>query len=100
MGDSALHMAAVYEQCGMEVPEDFKWSPDHLVLEMEFLSFLYRFKTDQEIKAFIEHHLDWIPSLREESKRFHPHSFYVSALDILDLFLKRERERLEVVEHE
>lgn len=99
MGDSALHLSAVYEQCGMEISEEFKWKPDHLVLELEFLSLLYRFKTDMEIKAFINHHLDWVPSLKKEFERFHPHRFYVSALDILDLFLRRERERLEVEEH-
>jgi len=69
------------------------------VLELELLSLLYRFKTNIEIKAFIDHHLDWIPSLKKEFERFHPHPFYVSALEILNLFLRRERERLEVEEH-
>ncbi len=99
LGDSALHLLAIYERCGLVIPEEFKWKPDHLVLELEFLSQLYRFKTDQEIKLFIEHHLDWIPSLKKEFEHFHAHPFYVSTIEILDLFLKRERERLEVVEH-
>jgi putative dimethyl sulfoxide reductase chaperone len=95
MGDSALHLFDVYRRCGLEVDETFGGHPDHLVMELEFLSYLYRLATDIEIKRFIEDHLDWIPLLREALVRHHPHSFYLSLSEILDLFLKTERERLE-----
>ena len=95
MGDSALHLLEVYHQCGLEASEEFKGCPDHLAMELEFLSYLYRRATDVEIKMFIEDHLSWIPLLREELNRHHPHPFYVSALEVLTLFLNRERERLE-----
>jgi TorA maturation chaperone TorD len=96
MGDSALHLSALYQQCGFEVGEEHRGMPDHLVIELEFLSFLYRWKTDKEIKRFIEDHLDWITLLREELKEFHCHPFYRSALEVLILFLHKEKERLEV----
>jgi len=98
MGDSALHLLALYQQCGLEVSEEHQGMPDHLVVELEFLSFLYRWKTGKEIKRFIEDHLDWITLLRKELKECHGHPFYRSALEVLILFLQKERERLEVEE--
>lgn len=99
MGDSALHLLALYKQCGLEVGEEYRGMPDHLIMELEFLSYLYRWKTDKEIKGFIEDHLDWITLLREEFKEFHFHPFYRSALEVLLLFLRKEKERLEVACH-
>ena len=95
MGDSALHLLEIYHHCGLEVPEEFKGYPDHIALELEFLSYLYQWATDIEIKTFIEDHLDWIPLLKEELKKFQAHPFYISALETLDLFLNDEKERLE-----
>jgi TorA maturation chaperone TorD len=96
MGDSALHLLEVYYQCGLEVSEEFKGRPDHIVMELEFLSYLYRWASDGEVKRFIEDHLDWIAFLKEELVRFHPHPFYSSLLKVLDLFLSMERKRLEM----
>jgi TorA maturation chaperone TorD len=96
MGDSAVHLLEIYHQCGLDVSEEFRGCPDHIVMELEFLSYLYELATDIEVKTFIEDHLDWVPLLKEEFGRFHPHPFYVSVLEVLNLFLDRERERLEV----
>ena len=95
MGDSALHLLEIYRQCGLEAADEWKGAPDHLVLELEFLSTLYRRATDREVEQFIKDHLDWIPLLKEEMDRSDPHPFYRSALEVLDLFLGQERKRLE-----
>ena len=95
MGDSALHLLEIYRQCSLEVSEEFRGCPDHIAMELEFLSYLYQWATDVEIKMFIEDHLNWIPLLEEELNRRDPHPLYVSALEVLTLFLNRERERLE-----
>ncbi len=95
MGDSALHLLSIFEETGMELSDEWKSRPDHLVIELEFLSYLYQRGTDREVKQFIENHLDWIPLLKEEVKRSFPRSFYVSVLEVLDLFLKEEKRRLE-----
>ncbi len=95
MGDSALHLAEIYRLCGLEVSEEYKGFPDHILMELEFLSYLYRGATNVEVKMFIGDHLDWIPLLKEEVNRRDPHPFYVSALEVLALFLNQERERLE-----
>jgi TorA maturation chaperone TorD len=96
MGDSAVHLLEIYHQCGLEVSEEFKGCPDHIVMELEFLSYLYERATDHEVKTFIEDHLDWVPLLREEFGRFQPHPFYISTLEVVALFLNKEKERLEV----
>jgi TorA maturation chaperone TorD len=98
-GDSALHMAAIFQSSGVEVPEPFRGCPDHLVLELEFLSALYGQATDQEVRQFIQDHLDWIPRLKKDLIRFQPHPFYLSAVEMLDLFLTHERDRLERIDH-
>ena len=95
MGDSAVHLSALFQQSGMEVAEPFKGMPDHMVIELEFLSHLYQEAGDREIKSFIEDHLDWIPSLRESIENGHAHPFYISLIEVLDLFVDLEKKRLE-----
>lgn len=97
MGDSAIHLLEIYRHIGLDVAEEFMGCPDHIVLELEFLSHLYRGATDMEVRTFIGDHLDWIPLFKEEVMRLHPHPFYKSLLEILDLFLTLERKRLEMM---
>jgi len=97
MSDSAMHLLEIYRQTGLDMAEEFKGCPDHIVLELEFLSHLYRGATDKEVKKFIEDHLDWISLFKEELTKLHPHPFYKSLLEILDLFLATERKRLEMM---
>ncbi len=99
MGDSALHLMALYQHCGLEVSNPFQGMPDHLVLELEFLSFLYSHGTDQEIHYVIRDHFDWIPLLKEECEKANAHPFYLKNIEILQLFLKAEMERLESQNH-
>ena len=95
MGDSAVHLSCVYQGCGLEVAEPLKGMPDHLIVELEFLSCLYRWAEDKDIGTFIKYHLDWIPLLIERGQAAHPHPFYGSLLEFLGLFVEAERERLE-----
>ena len=95
MGDSAIHLSTLFQHCGLEVAEPFKRIPDHMVIELEFLSYLYQEAGDREIKRFIEDHLDWISFLKECFKRADAHPFYISLIEVLDLFISREKSRLE-----
>lgn len=95
MGDSAVHLLTIYQQCGLEVAEPFRGMPDHIIIELEFLSHLYQTANDREIKMFIEDHLNWVDHMREKCKRADAHLFYTSLIDILDLFIKTEKKRLE-----
>jgi TorA maturation chaperone TorD len=95
MGDSAIHLSALFQHCGLEVAEPFKRMPDHIIIELEFLSYLYQEGGDEEIKRFIKDHLNWIPLLKESFEKAHAHPFYISLIEILDLFINQEKERLE-----
>ncbi len=95
MGDSAVHLATLFGECGIEVSGPFKGTPDHLVIELEFLSYLYEEAGDGVIRQFIEDHLDWIHLLREGLEKAHAHPFYASLVGILDLFINLETRRLE-----
>ena len=99
MGDSALHLEEIFRQSGLEVMDERRGTPDHLTVELEFLSHLYRCTTDLAVKQFIKDHLDWVPLLKAKVEQSHPHPFYRSALEVLDLFLCKERTRLEEKEN-
>ncbi len=95
MGDSAIHLSTIFQQCEIEVAESFKGMPDHILIELEFLSYLYQEAGDEEIKVFIRDHLDWIPFLKESFEKARAHPFYISLIEILDLFINQEKGRLE-----
>jgi TorA maturation chaperone TorD len=95
MGDSAVHLSTIFQQCGIEVIGPFQGMPDHLIIELEFLSYLYQEAGDREIKRFIEDHLDWIPFLKESFERAHAHPFYISLMGVLNFFVNLEKRRLE-----
>lgn len=91
MGDPAIHLLDIFDYYGLEIDKAFKGMPDHLVVELEFLSYLYKNKDEKAIKIFIKDHLDWISLLKEEVKRCHPHPFYLGSLELLNLFLMLQR---------
>jgi TorA maturation chaperone TorD len=95
MGDSAIHLSTIFQHCGLEVAGPFKGMPDHILIELEFLSYLYREAGDVEIERFIKDHLDWIPFLKESFEKARAHPFYISLIEILDLFINQEKGRLE-----
>jgi len=95
MGDSAIHLSTLFQHCGLEVAGPFKGMPDHILIELEFLSYLYREAGDVEIERFIKDHLDWIPFLKESFEKARAHPFYISLIEILDLFINQEKGRLE-----
>jgi TorA maturation chaperone TorD len=100
MGDSAIHLLDLFSYFGLETDDSFKGMPDHLLVELEFLSYLYKIREERFIKSFIKDHLDWIPQLKKGIIKSNPHPFYRSAIEILDLFLGLEKERLEVEKYE
>jgi len=91
MGDAALHMREIYRRGSLEVPEEFRSTPDHLLLELEFLSLLYQSAMREQIQGFIEEHLDWVPDLKERLERDDAHPFYQSVIELINLFLAHER---------
>ena len=99
MGDAALHMREIYRRGSLEVPEEFRSTPDHLLLELEFLSLLYHSATPEQIQGFIEDHLDWVPDLKERLDRADPHPFYRRVIELINLFLEHERKEAKAKNH-
>jgi len=95
MGDSAIHLSTIFQHCGLEVAGPFKGMPDHIIIELEFLSYLYQEAGEEEIKRFIKDHLNWISFLKESFEKARAHPFYISLIEILDLFINQEKGRLE-----
>lgn len=91
MGDAGLHMREIYRRLSLELLEEFRSTPDHLLLELEFLSLLYHSATPEQIRGFIEDHLDWVPDLKERLDQADPHPFYRRAIEVINLFLEQER---------
>ncbi len=90
-GDYALHMAEIYRQLSINVPPEFRATPDHLILELEFLSLLFRYATPQQTQIFIADHLDWVAELKEVIDRVRPNSFYSRIIELIILFLSYEK---------
>jgi len=99
MGDCAVHMLDIYQQLSLEVPEEFRSMPDHLVLELEFLALLYQSASNQQIERFIEDHLGWIPELKEEIDKTSAHPFYRNSIELIHLFLQNELKNGKVKTH-
>jgi len=89
LGDCALHIRNIFQALSLKVPPDFQGTPDHLTLELELLSHLYRFAAEDQIRRFIDDHLDWIPNLRDEIQKSDP-GFYGRAVERLLEFLNQE----------
>ncbi len=92
-GDPALHLSQIFRGLSLEVPPEFRETPDHLAIELEFLSSLYRTATEEEALGFIRDHLDWVFELKQKILGASPHPFYQDALELLVRFLNQQREK-------
>ena len=99
MGDCALHLIEIYRRLSLEVPEQFRSMPDHLILELEFLALLYKSASSKQIERFIGDHLDWIPDLKDTLEKSNPHPFYRNAVELIHLFLQNETNNGKVKHH-
>jgi len=51
MGDSTARVATFYHSCGLQLADDFHELPDHLTVELEFMSFLAFKQREVEISG-------------------------------------------------
>lgn len=77
LGDPAIHMAYLYHQYNLEVPEQYKNMPDHLGLQVEFLTFLMDHCTSKQLELFIDDHFDWLLTFKNKLKLVKGSEFYI-----------------------
>ncbi|MFV9510041.1 TorD/DmsD family molecular chaperone [Tepidibacillus sp. LV47] len=82
-GDSALHLKYLYEQFQLEIPEEFSNMPDHLTLLLEFLAFLIKEGTDDQVKQLLMDHFDWLNDFRLKLSKVRNSDFYLNVTDVL-----------------
>ena len=90
-GDAAHHLYELYRRAGFELPAEYADSPDHLVLELEFMSLLVETAGAAEQRTFLDQHLDWISALISDAERRSVPGLYCDLLAWLEEFLSLER---------
>jgi hypothetical protein len=99
MGDCSLHMLELYKTYAIDIPDEFRSQPDHLALELEFLSNLYDNYSDIEVSQFINDHLLWVSDLIMRCVKNNVDVIYLTVLEIINSFIIDEKNRLRQVEH-
>jgi TorA maturation chaperone TorD len=95
MGDAALHMKALYEGYGLELPAAFAATPDHLGLELEFACFLLEKETVGRQATFWREHLDWVGELADDAEKNGIPLFYRQVLGVAATFLRADLQSYE-----
>ena len=63
MGDPAVDMLRRYRDEGIAIPDELSSMPDHVALELEYLSFLCLRGDADACREFLTRHLDWLDDL-------------------------------------
>ncbi|WP_022671254.1 TorD/DmsD family molecular chaperone [Hippea alviniae] len=88
MGNEALNVEKFYERCGFRYNRDeFKMPPDHISIEIGFLSLLIEEKRFEEACKMVREHLGWVNKFYECVKD--KSKIYGEILSILVNFLNK-----------
>lgn len=92
MGDSAVDMLRRYRDEGIEVPDDFLSMPDHVALELEYLSLLSLRGDEDASRDFLVRHMDWLDDLVREIETAGEGEFYSCGARIARDIVNRARQ--------
>jgi putative dimethyl sulfoxide reductase chaperone len=102
MGDSTMEVLKHYQKAGLEV--DIKQPPDHIAIELEFLSYLCALEAESlhngdikkaaelqaEQKLFLDRYiLPWAPQFAQNIRSGTKCKFYLCLADCFEFFLKQ-----------
>ncbi len=101
MGETTIEVQKIYRSEGLAMDEDFKEMPDHIAVELEFMSFLVNeeiqalgaadLKTaetfQEKQKMFLNNYLRWIPQFCSRIKEGTDNTFYRALADCLQEFV-------------
>ena len=91
MGDPAVEMIKRYKMAGIEIPKEFKDTPDHIALLLEYAALLCENIPENSRARFVLEHLDWVEDLRNDIYKYSQSDFYRCIADITVAFIKNER---------
>jgi len=76
MGDPAIDMINRYNTHGIAIPDKYSSMPDHIALELEYMSFLCGNADVAEQREFASTHLDWTDELSKDIRNLGGNNFY------------------------
>jgi TorA maturation chaperone TorD len=82
MGDAAVDMQNRYRDGGLAIPDEFVSMPDHVALELEYLSGLALRGDEVACREFLARRLDWLDDLARDIEGCGKGGFYVAAAGI------------------
>lgn len=89
--DVAGSVSDSYERAGLTIGGEFEAPPDHISLELLFISYLVETNNPGLIEKFLDEHImNWVPYYCEELKRQARTLFYKELADITRNFLQNE----------
>ena len=92
MGDPAVDMLRRYREDGIALPDEFSSMPDHVALELEYLSMLSLRGEEDACREFLTSHMDWLDDLVREIEAAGEGEFYSSGARIARDIVNRARE--------
>lgn len=94
-GRAAEKVRAFYESAGLMIDEETELAPDHLGVELLFMSYLIENGLLEKQKRFIEEHLSqWVAEYCREVERHASTMFYKEVAILLREFISSEYEEL------
>lgn len=90
-GDAAAHLRALYAAMQITIPPDFQHAPDHLALELEFMSLLVEQGTPEQQALFRTQHLDWLGDLADDARGRGAPLFYQDLLELTAAFVSLDQ---------
>jgi len=94
MGDPAMDMIKRYKAHGLVIPDKYSSMPDHIALELEYMSFLCRNTDIETRREFIFAHLDWADELAKDIRDLSGNSFYSLCAKITALVIAKHKVKL------
>ena len=91
MGDPAIDMIKRYQTDGIVIPEKYSSMPDHITLELEYMSFLFIDGGINEQKEFLTSHLDWVGKLAKDIEVFMENKGFYSAVAEITVLIVSHR---------